>query len=164
MKKIFKKYEQLETAITLLLKSKEELQKEFIFAGFGLEIPRVAFDGDLQIGLVYDTEYMSIETALGYMEEVGFITPDNFYGLGINKIVGSSDEKLLLDKELLKYSIAIALREKNECPYEVNLPINNGIKRILAIVPKNEYGKFRSVIKAIKYRKRYKNISDNYNF
>ena len=79
MKKIFKKYEQLETAITLLLKSKEELQKEFIFAGFSLEIPRVAIDGDLQIGLVYDTEYMSIETALGYMEEVGFITPDNFY-------------------------------------------------------------------------------------
>lgn len=61
------------------------------------------------------------------------ITPDNFYGLGINKIVGSSDEKLLLDKELLKYSIATALREKNECPYEINLPINNGIKRIIAL-------------------------------
>lgn len=37
---------------------------------------------------------------------------DNFYKLGINKIVGSSDESLLSDKELLKYSIAIALREK----------------------------------------------------
>ena len=61
------------------------------------------------------------------------ITPDNFYELGMNKIVGSSDEKLLLDKELLKYSIATALREKNECPYEVNLPINNGIKRIIAL-------------------------------
>ena len=61
------------------------------------------------------------------------ITPDSFYELGINKIVGSSDEKLLLDKELLKYSIATALREKNECPYEVNLPINNGIKWIIAL-------------------------------
>lgn len=61
------------------------------------------------------------------------ITPDSFYELGINKIVGSSDEKLLLDKELLKYSIATALREKNECSYEVNLPINNGIKRIIAL-------------------------------
>ena len=79
MKKIFKKYEQLEAAITQLLKRKDELQKEFIFAGFGLETPRVVIDGDLQIGLVYDTEYMSIETALGYMEEAGFITPDNFY-------------------------------------------------------------------------------------
>lgn len=79
MKKIFKKYEQLETAITQLLKRKDELQKEFIFAGFGLEIPRVAINGDLEVCLVYDTEYMSIETALGYMEEVGFITPDNFF-------------------------------------------------------------------------------------
>lgn len=61
------------------------------------------------------------------------ITPDNFYELGINKLVGSSDENLLLDKELLKYSIATALREKNECAYEVNLPINNGIKRIIAL-------------------------------
>lgn len=61
------------------------------------------------------------------------ITPDNFYELGMNKIVGVSDEILLSDKELLKYSIAIALREKNECPYEVNLPINNGIKRIIAL-------------------------------
>lgn len=61
------------------------------------------------------------------------ITPDNFYELGMNKIVGVSDERLLSDKELLKYSIATALREKNECPYEVNLPINNRIKRIIAL-------------------------------
>jgi|GEM_PF-2808773 hypothetical protein len=38
------------------------------------------------------------------------ITQNNFYELGINKIVGSSDDELLNDKELLKYSIAIALR------------------------------------------------------
>ena len=61
------------------------------------------------------------------------ITLDNFYELGMNKIVGVSDERLLSDKELLKYSIATALREKNECPYEVNLPINNRIKRIIAL-------------------------------
>lgn len=61
------------------------------------------------------------------------IVPDNFYELGINKIVGASDERLLSDKELLKYSIATALREKNECPYEVNLPINKGFKRIIAL-------------------------------
>lgn len=61
------------------------------------------------------------------------ITSDNFYKLGINKIVGSSDKKLLLDKELLKYSIAIALREKSEDPYEVNIPVNKGFKRIIAL-------------------------------
>jgi hypothetical protein len=38
------------------------------------------------------------------------VTPQNFYELGINKIVGTSDENLLNDKELLKYSIALALR------------------------------------------------------
>lgn len=31
------------------------------------------------------------------------ITQNNFYELGINKIVGSSDDELLNDKELLKY-------------------------------------------------------------
>lgn len=41
------------------------------------------------------------------------ITQNNFYELGINKIVGSSDDELLNDKELLKYSIVIALREDN---------------------------------------------------
>ena len=61
------------------------------------------------------------------------ITPDNFYELGMNKIVGVSDEILLSDKELLMYSIATALREKNEGPYEVNFPINNGFKRIIAL-------------------------------
>ncbi len=61
------------------------------------------------------------------------ITQNNFYELGINKIVGSSDDELLNDKELLKYSIAIALREDNESPYEVNIPIDGDIKRIIAL-------------------------------
>ena len=57
----------------------------------------------------------------------------NFYELGINKIVGSSDDEILLDKELLKYSLAIVLRENNENPYEVNIPTNDDIKRIIAL-------------------------------
>lgn len=61
------------------------------------------------------------------------ITPDNFYELGMNKIVGSSDKSLLSDKELLKYSIATALRNKNENPYEVNIPVNKVFKRIIAL-------------------------------
>jgi hypothetical protein len=61
------------------------------------------------------------------------MTPDNFYNLGINKIVGSSELKHLSDKKLLDYYIAIALRENNESPYECNLPINNEFKRIVAL-------------------------------
>lgn len=61
------------------------------------------------------------------------ITPDNFYELGMNKIVGTSDEKILSDKNLLKYSIAIALRENNQNPYEFNICINKELKRIIAL-------------------------------
>ena len=89
---------------------------------------------------VYSDKFKNIIFAIPYIVHLiknNFykqeIAPDNFYELGMNKIVGVSDERLLSDKELLKYSIATALREKNECPYEVNLPINNGIKRIIAL-------------------------------
>lgn len=61
------------------------------------------------------------------------VTPQNFYELGINKIVGASNNDLLKDKELLKYSIALALRDDNQNPYEFNLPVNEDIKRIIAI-------------------------------
>ncbi len=54
--------------------------------------------------------------------------------MGINKIVGSSDEKLLADKELLTYCIGIALRDdENQFPCEFNIPINDRIKRIVAL-------------------------------
>lgn len=61
------------------------------------------------------------------------VSKDNFYKLGINKIVGSSDDELLKDKRLLKYAIAIALRKNNENPHEVNIPTNGDIKRIIAL-------------------------------
>lgn len=60
------------------------------------------------------------------------LTPDNFYKLGMNKIIGFSDKKILLDEKLVDYSIAIALRENNESPYEINLRTNNGFKRIVS--------------------------------
>lgn len=61
------------------------------------------------------------------------VTNDNFYKLGINKIVGSSDEKLLTDINLLKYSIALALRDENQNPIEFNFNENKNIKRIIAL-------------------------------
>ena len=61
------------------------------------------------------------------------VSKDNFYKLGINKIVGFSDDELLKDKRLLKYAIAIALRKNNENPHEVNIPTNGDIKRIIAL-------------------------------
>lgn len=61
------------------------------------------------------------------------LTPDNFYKLGMNKIIGFSDKKLLLDEKLVDYSIAIALRENNESPYECNLPTDKSFKRVIAL-------------------------------
>lgn len=61
------------------------------------------------------------------------VTNDNFYKLGINKIVGSSDEKLLTDINLLKYSIALALRDENQNPIEFNFNENKNFKRIIAL-------------------------------
>lgn len=61
------------------------------------------------------------------------VSKDNFYKLGINKIVGTSDDELLKDKRLLRYAIAIALGKNNENPYEINIPINKDIKRIIAL-------------------------------
>ena len=88
----------------------------------------------------YDDKFKNIMFFLPYIVyliENNFykqeVTIDNFYKLGTNKIVGSSDERLLLDEKLLMHSIAIALRDKNENPYEVNLPFDNELKRIVAL-------------------------------
>lgn len=88
----------------------------------------------------YDDKFKNIMFSLPYIVyliENNFykqeVTLDNFYKLGTNKIVGSSDERLLLDEKLLMHSIAIVLRDKNENPYEVNLPFDNELKRIVAL-------------------------------
>ncbi len=60
------------------------------------------------------------------------ITPENFYELGKNKIIGVSNNDLL-SNDLLKYTIATTLRKDNEYPYEVNILLNNNIKRIIAL-------------------------------
>ncbi len=60
------------------------------------------------------------------------VTPHNFYELGLNKIIGASSNDLF-SKNLSQYSIALALRDDNENSYEVNIPMNNDIKRIIAL-------------------------------
>lgn len=61
----------------------------------------------------YDDKFKNIMFFLPYIVyliENNFykqeVTIDNFYKLGTNKIVGSSDENLLLDEKLLMHSIA----------------------------------------------------------
>ena len=60
------------------------------------------------------------------------VTPHNFYELGLNKIIGASSNALF-SESLIQYSIALALRDDNENSYEVNIPMNNDIKRIIAL-------------------------------
>ena len=60
------------------------------------------------------------------------VTLHNFYELGLNKTIGASSN-VLFSESLIQYSIALALRDDNEDSYEVNIPMNNDIKRIIAL-------------------------------
>lgn len=67
-----------------------------------------------------------------YKQEV---SEHNFYELGINKIVGVSNDKLLCvsNLKLIRYFFATALRSDNQNPYEINIPFHQDIKRIIAL-------------------------------
>lgn len=56
-----------------------EFQDNFCWSRFGHEKPIVKLNSDLDIVLLYQGYEMSIETALDYMENVGYITPDDFF-------------------------------------------------------------------------------------
>lgn len=58
------------------------------------------------------------------------VTSSNFYKIGLNKIIGAYSNDLF-SESLIQYSIALALRDNNENSYEVNIPMNNDIKRII---------------------------------
>ena len=79
--KLRKKYEELIKTFDAKLFNQRlrESQDEFCWSGFGNEKPIVKLNSDLDIVLLYQGYEMSIETALDYMENVGYITPDDFF-------------------------------------------------------------------------------------
>lgn len=74
-----KKVEQVKSALDLFHQRVKELNKMFVYSRFDDNKPQVAVDGGGDIWLVYQGFEMSIETALDYMKDVGYITPDDFF-------------------------------------------------------------------------------------
>lgn len=66
-------------AWSVLKKQIAELNNSFVYNRFEGDIPQVAIDNKGQIWLDYHGYEMSIETALDYMENVGYIAPDDFF-------------------------------------------------------------------------------------
>lgn len=56
-----------------------EFQDKFCWSRFGNEKPTFGLNSGFDIVLSYHGYEMSIETALDYMENVGYITPDDFF-------------------------------------------------------------------------------------
>lgn len=74
-----KKVEQVKSALDLFHQRVKELNKMFVYSRFDDNKPQVTVDGGGDIWLVYQGFEMSIETALDYMKDVGYITPDDFF-------------------------------------------------------------------------------------
>lgn len=79
--KLRKRYEELIMTFdaNLFNQRLREFQDKFCWSGFVSKIPIVKLNSDLDIVLSYHGYEMSIETALDYMENVGYITPDDFF-------------------------------------------------------------------------------------
>ena len=79
--KLRKRYEELIMTFDAKLYNQRlrEFQDKFCWSRFGNEKPTVELNSSFDIVLSYHGHEMSIQTALDYMENVGYITPDNFY-------------------------------------------------------------------------------------
>lgn len=79
--KLRKRYEELIMTFDAKLYNQRlrEFQDKFCWSRFGNEKPTVELNSSFDIVLSYHGNEMSIQTALDYMGNVGYITPDNFY-------------------------------------------------------------------------------------
>lgn len=79
--KLRKRYEELITTFDAKLYNQRlrDFEDKFCWSRFGNEKPTFELNSSFDIVLSYQGCEMSIETALDYMENVGYITPDNFF-------------------------------------------------------------------------------------
>lgn len=84
----------------------------------------------------------NIESIIPYvihLIEKGFyrqeVTSFNFYEMGLNKLIGVSDESIFSSssKKLVVYLLAMVLRKDNENPMEFNYQYKNDLKRIITL-------------------------------
>ena len=72
-------YTEVSNIISDLLDAKYKLQNTFVFKGFrNNEFPQVFFDTNLECGLAYKWNLMTIEEAIERMEEYGYIDINDF--------------------------------------------------------------------------------------
>lgn len=75
--KIRRKAERLEAALNSVSDRKRDLQESFVFHQFD-NPPELGINGDMEVALIYNGDTMPLDVAIDYMENVGYITPDNF--------------------------------------------------------------------------------------
>ena len=56
----------------------QEIERHLVFYKFGKEKPKVGVNGNFEIFLNYDGKYLYSDEFLGIMENVGYITKDDF--------------------------------------------------------------------------------------
>ena len=73
-------YRELLKEIGTLIDKKNELQKTFVFKGFKNpnSQPHVSIDGNFNVGITCEYQWMPIEEAIERMEEYGYIDINDF--------------------------------------------------------------------------------------
>ena len=69
---------QAETDKNKFISDLQEIERHLIFYKFGEEKPKVGVNGDFEIFLNYDGEYMYSDEFVERMEKVGYISKDDF--------------------------------------------------------------------------------------
>lgn len=69
---------QAETDKNKFISDLQEIERHLIFHKFGEETPKVGINGDFEIFLNYNGKYMYSDEFIERMEEVGYISKEDF--------------------------------------------------------------------------------------
>ena len=69
---------QAETDKNKFISDLQEIERHLIFHKFGEETPKVGINGDFEILLNYNGKYMYSDEFIERMEEVGYISKEDF--------------------------------------------------------------------------------------
>ena len=75
LRNLVKRAEQKESELSIAL---QNIEKELVFRGFQYETPNVSMCAGCEIILEYHGSEINIKKAIELMEEVGYISIDNF--------------------------------------------------------------------------------------
>lgn len=75
LRNLVKRAEQKESELSIAL---QNIEKELVFRGFQYETPNVSMCAGCEIILEYHGREIDIKKAIELMEEIGYISKDNF--------------------------------------------------------------------------------------